>query len=274
MPKKIEETPFERTEHPLVSFIKAPYYIGKGIASLITRTKEVQKQRRYRKVVAEKRAEMNANYQEPKVLKQLHGTYFEFEKELHDAESKIGIILGARGTGKTAYGVHVLENMHAQTQKRCFAMGFEQEEMPAWITVVDDIEQLHNDSIVLIDEGGILFSSRSSMAKPNKLLSELLLIARHKNLTILFISQNSSNLDVNIIRQADFLVLKPSSLLQKDFERKKIKDVYSEVAEEFDMLKQHRGLTYIYADSYRGFVNSPLPSFWNQRISKSFAEKK
>jgi hypothetical protein len=97
------------------------------------------------------------------------------------------------------------------------------------------------------------------------------LIARHKNLSVLFISQNSSNLDVNILRQADCMLLKPSSLLQKDFERKKITEIYEEVKEDFQRLKDHKGLTYIYSEEYRGFVENDLPSFWSQGISKSFS---
>ena len=111
------------------------------------------------------------------------------------------------------------------------------------------------------------------MSKPNKLLSELILIARHKNLSIMFISQNSSNLEINILRQADYLLLKPSSLLQKDFERKKVKKVYEEVKDDFKKLNNYKGLTYIYSEDYRGFINNDLPSFWSQKISKSFSGK-
>ena len=108
------------------------------------------------------------------------------------------------------------------------------------------------------------------MTNANKILSELLLIARHKGISIIFISQNSSNLEVNAIRQADYIALKPSSLLQKDFERKKIKDIYESTSEDFRKLKDKKGLIYIYSEEFRGFVTNSLPSFWTQNISKSF----
>ena len=109
---------------------------------------------------------------------------------------------------------------YAKTKRKCYAMGFKRDEMPSWVEVVENIEEINNDSIVLVDEGGVLFSSRRAMTNANKILGDLILISRHKNLSILFISQNSSNLEVNILRQADFIVLKKSSLLQKEFERK------------------------------------------------------
>ena len=111
------------------------------------------------------------------------------------------------------------------------------------------------------------------MSDANKLLSEILLIARHRDLSVIFISQNSSNLEINAIRQTDFLLLKPSSLLQKDFERKKIKDIYSKVQDHFDFFQDTEGLVYIYSGKYNGFATNTLPSFWSDKVSKGYAKK-
>jgi hypothetical protein len=250
----------------ILDVIKSPYYLVKAIIWLTKRTKE----KSVKHHVEEVREERKAIYQDFKVLHTYSGNYKEYEKYLLGNKSKIGIILGARGTGKTAIGIKILENIYAKSHRKLYAIGFKAEDMPAWIEVIENIEQIQNDSTVLIDEGGVLFSSRNAMTKPNKLLSQLILIARHKNLNILFISQNSSNLDVNILRQADHLILKPTSLLQKDFERKKIKDTYEEVQNDFKKYEKSQGATYIYSETFRGFVANPLPSFWSTNISKSF----
>src|SRR3989344_2245185 len=246
--------------------IKIPYYLVKAIIWIVKKlnkkSSEIQ--------VVKKRNLMDSKYEHFKVLQTNKGDYKEFEKYLQSDKSKIGIILGARGTGKTAIGIKILENIYAKSKRKLYAIGFKAEDMPAWIEVIDNVEQIQNNATVLIDEGGVLFSSRNAMTKPNKLLSQLILIARHKNLNILFISQNSSNLDVNILRQADHLILKPTSLLQKDFERKKIKDTYEEVENDFKKYSSQQGATYIYSEIFRGFVANPLPSFWSTNISKSF----
>ena len=143
--------------------------------------------------------------------------------------------------------------------------------MASWIEVVESISEIKNNSLVIIDEGGILFSARRAMTNANKLMSDLLLISRHKNLSIIFISQNSANLEINAIRQADYLVLKPTSLLQKDFERKKIQKIYEEISKDFEKYKNDKSVAYIYSDEFKGFVKNPLPSFWNVKISKSFS---
>jgi len=182
----------------------------------------------------------------------------------------MGIIVGARGSGKSAFGIKFLENFKIKGNKKIYAMGFKENDMPDWIEIVTDISQINNDSFVLIDEGGVFFSARKAMSNANKILSELILIARHKNISILFISQNSSNLEINILRQADYLILKPSSLLQKDFERKTIQKIYEKAKKGFDKFKNYEGLTYIYSQNFSGFVSNPLPSFWSTKISKSF----
>ena len=242
---------------------------GQGIAFLLKKGKE----KKEKAIIEAKRPKSGAGYKKFSIEEVVSGDFDSFEKRLISSDSTIGIILGARGSGKSAFGMRFLENMHSKTGKGCFAMGFNKESLPRWISVVEKIEDLRNDSFVLIDEGGILFSSRESMSDANKLLSELLLIARHKNLSVLFISQNSANLEINAIRQADYLVLKPSSLLQKDFERKKIKEIYEGVQERFDKLKDKQGITYIYSTEFRGFITNSLPGFWSENVSKSFRKR-
>jgi hypothetical protein len=202
--------------------------------------------------------------------KSMQGSYANFEDYLLNSTSTIGLIIGARGKGKSAMGLKLLENVHAKTKRKVCTMGFRHAMLPSWMIPVQEVQSVPQGSFLLIDEGGITFSSRRSMSDANTILSELLLIARHKDLSILFISQNSSNLEVNALRQADYLLLKPSSLLQKDFERKKIKDIYSSVSTEFNQFKNKKGVTYVYSDSFTGFVSNPLPSFWSTSLSKSW----
>ena len=250
----------------LLFIIKIPYYIVKVIIKII---KKISKKSKEDKIKT-KRESIKAKYVPFKIIESIEGNYKNWFDKTIESDSQIGIILGARGSGKTAFGVKLLENIYSKNKEKCFAIGFKPEEFPSWIKVISDISKLENDSWVLIDEGGILFSSRNSMSKANKMLSQLILIARHKNINILFISQNSSNLEVNILRQADFLALKSSSLLQKEFERKIIQKIYSDTQDKFRKYSKDKGLTYIYSGNCRGFVSNPLPSFWKEGISKSF----
>lgn len=216
-----------------------------------------------------------AAYVEINAVNVVDGSLEGFEEKLLNSKSTVGLIIGARGSGKSALGLRILENVHAKTNRKVCAMGFGEGSLPRWVKVIGNAEDIENGSFVLVDEGGIIFSSRDSMSDANKLLSNLLLIARHKDLSVLFISQNSANLEVNAIRQADYLLLRKPSLLQKDFERKKIREVYEQAERNFresgvDVAKA----TFVYSDEFRGIVENALPSFWSEEVSKSFKKFK
>jgi len=246
--------------------IKIPYYLIKGIIFLLIKMSKKNRENQ----IKNKRESIKPKYLPFKIIETLEGDYKDWFNKTIESDSQIGLVLGARGSGKTAFGVKLLENIYSKYKEKCFAIGFKSEEFPSWIKVVLDISELENNSWVLIDEGGVLFNSRSSMSNANKMLSKLIMIARHKNINILFISQNSSNLEVNILRQADFLAFKRSSLLQKEFERKIIQKIYSDIQTKFKKYEGDKGATYLYSDKFRGFVSNPLPSFWKESISKSF----
>ncbi len=267
--KKSKWGSFFKGVYLTIKFIfSIPFYVISWVIKFFNKTKKKSIEIKINK----ERSSKLPKYSKFEIVDVASGDFSNFEKNLIKKDSGIGIVLGARGSGKSAVGIKILENLYFLTKNKrnFFAIGFIKAEMPSWINVVDTIDKIKNNSYVLIDEGGILFSSRKSMSPANKLLSELILIARHKNISIIFISQNSSNLDINILRQADYLILKPSSLLQKDFERKIIKELYTKIGKEFKKYKDKKGISYIHSDDFEGFVENPLPSFWTTSLSKSF----
>ena len=205
-------------------------------------------------------------------LEPYEGKLKDFEDSLYREQSLIGLIVGSRGSGKSALGMRILENVRAKTKRRVAAMGFESSQLPSWIEPISSIEEIKNGSFVLVDEGGIEFSSRSAMSSANKLLTELLLISRHKDISVLFITQNSANIEVNTLRQVDYLLLKKPSLLQLDFERKKIRDIYEEIKEGFSR-HGSKEVFFVYSHDYRGFASAKLPSFWTASLSKSYSRR-
>lgn len=240
----------------------------------VKETKEKTTELKKEPTITEGKIRSEPLYEQFKEIKNIKGSFQNFEEKILSSSSTIGIILGARGTGKSAIGMKILENFKAKTGKNVYALGFNAEDLPNWITIVKSIDDVENNSVLLVDESGIEFSSRESMTNKNKLLSNILMISRHKDLSLALISQNSSNIEINAIRQSDYIILKLSSLLQKDFERKRIKEMYDEVEKEFEEFKDDKGLAYIYSHNYKGFISNPLPSFWNSKVSKAYGNFK
>ncbi|MFH1849072.1 MAG: hypothetical protein ABH879_02700 [archaeon] len=216
-------------------------------------------------------------YERFNIIKNIEGSFDSWENRIYKSDSTIGIIIGARGQGKSAIGMKMLENFKAKTGKNIYALGFKVNSLPNWVNSIENlsnIDEIEKSSILSVDEGGITFGSRDAMSDINKLLSKILMVARHKDLSVIFISQNSSNIDVNAIRQADYIMLKPSSLLQKDLERKIIQKIYKDAEADFKKLGSDPGIVYIYGDKFRGFASNSLPSFWSKDLSKSFDKVK
>ncbi len=202
------------------------------------------------------------------LVKTVTGDFNDFKGRLKDA-SLIVLIIGKRGSGKTALGFKLLETLSGK--RPAYYLG--KSKLPWWIKQVDTINEIKNNSIVLVDEAAIAYSSRESMSKSNKFLSNLMVIARHKNLTLVLITQNSAMLDLNILRLADTLLFKEPSLLQTKFERKAITDLFKKADDTFNKIKDKdkRKYSYIIDDEFEGVISFNLPEFWNEKISKSYA---
>ena len=75
------------------------------------------------------------------------------------------------------------------------------------------------------------------------------------------------------LEQYDLLLKKPS-LLQRDFERKKVNEIYDEAAGGFARHANNKKIFFVYSDAFRGFASNALPSFWSEAASKSFKDAK
>ncbi|HLG24963.1 MAG TPA: zonular occludens toxin domain-containing protein [Candidatus Nanoarchaeia archaeon] len=220
-----------------------------------------------------RKTEKNTNYQPFEVEETKKGDYETFYKKLLNT-SLIILIVGKRGSGKTAFGMKLIELFMKKSKRKCYCLGFEEAKLPWSIKKSENIESVPNNSIALIDEGAILFSSRDSMKSPNKELSKFMAIARHKNLTLIIITQNSALVDVNVLRLADTLMFKEPSLLQSTFERKAIKEMYEKASKMFKNKDDKEKYTYVWDDEFEGLLSFSLPEFWNEKISKSFKNLK
>ena len=137
------------------------------------------------------------------IVEQMSGDYDDFEDRLKN-HSLIILITGKRGSGKTALGFKLLDVV--REKRKAYYLG--QGKLPRFIKKVSEIKDVRNNSILLVDEAAIAYSSRSSMKQANKVLGELMVIARHKNLSLIIITQNSAMIDLNVMRLSDTIIFK------------------------------------------------------------------
>ena len=206
------------------------------------------------------------------VVKVISGEVEEFAYKLAK-ESLIIAIAGKRGSGKSSLGFKIMENIHAQEKRPCFVLGVKQSLLPSWIKEVKAINDVKNGGVVLVDEGAVTFSSRESMRKQNKDLGKILAIARHKDLTLLLVTQNTGMLDKNVLNLCDTILLKEGSLLQAEMERTVIKKLYKKATPLLKKIpaQERKSHVYVVDSDFEAILSVPLPSFWNVKISKSRA---
>lgn len=212
-----------------------------------------------------------ARYRDVEVLETKKGSYEKFRDKVLRS-SMIMLIIGRRGSGKTSLGFKLMEFFHYKSkgERKCYIVGYSRTRLPGWIKKVESVDDAPENSVVLVDEGAIGYFSRDSMRQANKVLSKIMTIARHNNLTLIIITQNSAMIDVNVLRLADALIFKEPSLLQSRFERKALKDMFEKVAPLFDGMEDAVKNFYVWDDDFEGLLTYDLPMFWSDDISKSF----
>lgn len=248
--------------------------VGKGIGAIYGFSRrKIKESSEKRKLESKPTYKMQPVFEPLKVMKSVAGDYSASEKKLHK-DSIIAMIFGKRGSGKSALGFRLLENIHHKTKRKCFVLGVEQEFMPQWINPVERIDDVPKGSIVLVDEGALSFNSRESMSGNNRALGGLLAVARHKNLTILFVTQNTGMIDKNVLKLSDMLLVKQGSLLQLEMERPEIRKFYEKAEESFANLKgEKRQYVYMIDSDFEGAISHSLPSFWTENLSKNKSDE-
>lgn len=215
-------------------------------------------------------------YQKPKILETMKGSYGAWEKEMVK-EAKLITILGKRRVGKTALCMNQSENLAVKKKTTIQTVGMSDVELPPFISDIEGIEGVDNDSILAVGEGAIEANSRRSMSKGSINLGRLLPIISHKNVWILWCSQSGQKTDKNTIFEADTIMLMKPSLMQVNGERKVLKDLYIKYEPYIDKwakkIGSYKGVCVVYSDAFIGVIRGKLPSFWSNEISKSYAHQ-
>jgi len=217
-------------------------------------------------------------YQKPLLLETIKGDYDEWEKFMLK-HPRLVTYIGGRRTGKSAGCFNIAENLAKKKGKIIQTIGMDGQELPVFISNIASIEEVENDSILVVGEGAIEANARNSMGKSNKNLASLLPIISHKNVDILWATQAGYKTDKNLIYEADTLILLKPSLMQLEVggERPAVIKLYKKYKPYLDKweekIRTHTGLAIIHSEKFEGVIRFKLPAWWNDELSKSYANK-
>ena len=186
-------------------------------------------------------------------------------------QSQILLIVGSRGSGKTATALFIAERVHFKyPRKKIYLINYPSPQLlPDWIHHEKNTENVPNNSLLIIDEAALEFGARQSMSAKSKDLAGLLPILRHKDQSSIFITQNTGLSDVNLVRLVDSILIKKPSLLQVKTERSAMKQLLESAQNA--LIGKDRSHAYLIADEQETLIQTPLPGFWTTRISKGWS---
>jgi hypothetical protein len=146
--------------------------------------------------------------------------------------------------------------------------------LPDSIGVVERLEDVPNGAVVLIDEAYLELHARNSMSESGRRIGAMVNLARQRNQTLIFIVQEARQLDVNIISQADVIVVKELTEISQGFERKELQRFTARARAAFATVKGNpQRWTWVHSESadFEGLVENELASFWRPALSHAFA---
>lgn len=196
------------------------------------------------------------------------------------------LITGFRGEGKSALAWYLAEEAHKR-KRPVVAFDFTkaaQNALPRWVQHVDDTAGIgvlkpkrgeKGPAFLVCDEAALKVHARRAMSTENIEWTRLLAVARHKGFLVILIGQHQRQIDVGLVADADWVVMKRPSELHLRFARPELRQELEEAWEGFSNMTPTRGRQSSYVVNYhyggRGWLRNRLPSFWSERISKAFA---
>lgn len=177
------------------------------------------------------------------------------------------LVLGARGSGKTACAVWLAQHCSQARGVPVDALGWPPKVAGAFgFRSVARLDPACRDRIVLVDEAGL----QVSPGKRQAVLAELLALARHRGVGVVWTSQGFGSVHRDILRSEALIVSKRIDPMAARFDREEVADWLSSVvgfqSRDPSLVDGAGGLAYV-GGRWLSFRN-PLPAGWTEEISR------
>lgn len=187
----------------------------------------------------------------------------------------VTVIIGKRGSGKSCLAYSALEESYTFVPSCVIGLSKEGAKyLPEGIGVYPSLKEAPFGSVVLIDEAASQFPAQENVPRTRRALLESTIQARQRGHTLIFVTQDTSYSDKNIMRAADNLIIREPAPLQSEFDRREIREYLKKAEAGFSSLQgDKRSLAYV-AFSKKGFtgwITTRKPSFWSENLSRAYA---
>jgi len=188
-------------------------------------------------------------------------------------KSKIVYIIGARDSGKTATAFMIAEKVNIETGRQVYYVApcINQKYLPSWCKQVDDVQDAPRGCFAIVDEAAIQYNARQFYNEENINMGKLLAIARHKDMFLIFLTQDTALADVNIRRLRDIIIWKVSndySLSERGTKNLREHKFWQKVR--YMMAPRSKSECLFEYPAQKRFIhfNHDLPECWSEELSK------
>lgn len=183
-------------------------------------------------------------------------------------EGNLTIMVGAKGYGKTATSVWLMDYVHKNFDKKVYYFGYseELEKQYPFVKQTVSLTDPEENSFLVFDEAQNFFFARSFSTREQKARILELPTVRHRGISLLLITQFSTSLDVDLFLLCDYIWFKPYFVGELD-KRLNLPDwlKYTLPKNPNENLVYDMNLETIYV------FKNPLPPIWNEKLSKPFS---
>jgi|GEM_PF-3760219 len=192
---------------------------------------------------------------------------------------RVFLVIGHKGGGKSAFGYALMEYYHKKYGLKAYLVNVSGRPippnkiiaLPKWISVVNNPTDATNNSVILIDEAYMRFHARRTARAEAPIMDALLELSRQKSQTYIYVTQNTSKIDKNIIASIDAIFVKPTNEFRISFERPELRVITTKAFKLFKKIPESDRKRHVYVFSvnpeYEGMKTNGLPSFWSDELS-------
>lgn len=185
------------------------------------------------------------------------------------------LIVGRRGSGKdvTAHEVaRVLSKIHGK--HIYISLQPERYNLPGYFKNFK--RKFVPDSVLLLSDAHLSLYSREWRTNFSKTMDKLQTISRHRNIDIIYTTQQTRRLDINIVAGVDCIIFKEPSMLAAEFERPEIRKM-TEIAQLWfkdrsQKIKWGRAVAFTPQGEFRlEYIKKPY--YWSEELSKAYGQE-
>ena len=190
------------------------------------------------------------------------------------------LIVGRRGSGKdvTSHqiaGILARADYPSPFRKKVYSgMEPERYNLPSHFQKYK--RRLPPNSVLLLSDAHLTLYAREWGTPFNRTMDKLQTISRKRNLDIIYNTQQTRRLDINIVSGVDFLMFKEPSLMAMKFERPEIRKMTEQAYKFFEdqtqQEKWRRAVAFTSAGELH-ITNIEKPEYWTEKLSKRYGRE-